>query len=392
MPMHIGIDATCWHNTRGYGRHARALLSALVHLDTENRYTFVMDSPPPMETVPPAAAIRLVSTSTPAAVAASADGHRSARDMWRMSRAMSDSAFDLLLFPTVYSFVPVLSRAKKVVMIHDVIAETYPQLTLPSRTARLFWRAKATLGRWQADAIVTVSDYARQGILKHFKLAPERVFVVGEANDPVFRVLETPQPTPRLDTLGLPTDGRTVIYVGGFSPHKNLHTLVEVFAHLASQKAFADVRLVMVGEYSREVFHSYFGTIKQQVETLGLTDRVVFTGYLTDEDLVILLNLATVLVLPSLMEGFGLPAVEAAACGCPVIATTASPLPTLLGDGGLYVDPARSEDLELALRCVLESEDVRRRMRQAGLLAASQLTWETAAQQMRNLICEVVVR
>ena len=203
--MRIGIDATCWQNTRGYGRHARALLSAMVRLDTANRYIFFLDSRTGTETLPPGAQIRLVRASAPTAVAAAASGHRSVRDMWRMSHAMAAAACDVLLFPTVYSYVPVCSKAKKVVMIHDIIAEQYPRLTLPSHTARLFWKVKVALGRWQADAIVTVSDYARQGILAHFKIAPERVFVVGEASDPIFRVFDTPRPTPYLEALGLTT-------------------------------------------------------------------------------------------------------------------------------------------------------------------------------------------
>jgi glycosyltransferase involved in cell wall biosynthesis len=309
--------------------------------------------------------------------------------MWRMSRAMSSPEFDLLLFPTVYSYVPVFSRAKKVVMIHDVIAEQYPKLTLPNPTARLFWKVKVALGRWQADAIVTVSDYSRQCLVNHFNIVPARVFVVGEASDPIFRVLDDSRPTPRLDSLGMASGARTVAYVGGFSPHKNLQALVTAFAKLAAQKAFSDVRLVMVGEYDREVFHSYFATIRDLVERLGIAERVIFTGYLPDEELVVLLNLATVLVLPSLMEGFGLPAVEAAACGCPVIATIASPLPMLLGDGGLYIDPAQPAELEAALTRVLESESLRQRMRGAGLVAARQLTWDAAAHRMINLIQQV---
>jgi len=177
--------------------------------------------------------------------------------------------------------------------------------------------------------------------------------------------------------------------VGGFSPHKNLEALVAVFAKLASQEAFADVRLVMVGEYDKEVFHSYFGTIKRQVEGLGMADRVIFTGYLPDDELVVLLNLSTVLVLPSLMEGFGLPAIEAAACGCPVIATIASPLRPLLGDGGLYIDPAKREELEAELARVLESGQLRRRMREAGVTAVRGLTWEMAARHLIDLIQKV---
>jgi glycosyltransferase involved in cell wall biosynthesis len=148
----------------------------------------------------------------------------------------------------------------------------------------------------------------------------------------------------------------------------------------------------MVGEHEREVFHSYFGTIKQQAQDRGIANRVIFTGYLPDEELVVLLNLSTVLVLPSLMEGFGLPAIEAAACGCPVIATNASPLPTLLNAGGLYIDPEKNADLETALINVLQSESLRLKMREAGLAAAGRLTWDAAARQMRTLLQRVAAQ
>lgn len=388
--MRIGVDATCWQNGRGYGRHARSLLSSVVRLDTENRYTFFMDSIENAETLPPQAELRSVRSTTPAAIAASSNGHRSYGDMLKMSRAMSAPEFDVLLFPTVYSYVPVLTRAKKIVMIHDVIAETYPGLTLPKLTSRLFWKAKVGLGRWQADAIVTVSDYSRKGIIKHFNLTPGEVFVVGEASDPIFRVIAEPQVTPHLRSLGINASHRLAVYVGGFSPHKNLEPLVAAFSKLASQETFSDIRLIMVGEYEKEVFHSYFETIKGLVGQLSIQDRVIFTGYLPDEELAVLLNLSAVLALPSLMEGFGLPALEAAASGCPVIATTASPLPDLLEGAGVFFDPARHQDLEAALARVLGSECLRKSMREAGIKAASRLSWEAAAQQMIDLIPRVM--
>jgi glycosyltransferase involved in cell wall biosynthesis len=277
-------------------------------------------------------------------------------------------------------------------MIHEIIAETFPDLTVPNKAARLFWNTKVALGRWQADAIVTVSDYSRQGILIHFTMAPERVFVVGEANDQIFRVLDDPQPTARLRSLGLLPGVRSVVYVGGFGPHKNLDALLASFAALAPQREFADVILVMVGEYQKEVFHSSFQTLKQRVQELGVAQRVIFTGYLSDGELVILLNLATVLVLPSLMEGFGLPAVEAAACGCPVIATKSSPLPSLLGDGAIYIDPTDVKDLELKLQQVLTSDELRQRMRRAGIAAAARLTWDAAAHQLIAVLNRVATR
>ena len=388
--MNIGVDATCWQNKRGYGRHARSLLTALIKCDPENRYVLFLDSVDGLETLPQGIEVRLVrSTTAPTAVAASSNGHRSATDMWRMSRAMSAASLDVLLFPTIYSYVPVISRAKKIVIIHDVIAEKYPSLTIPGRRARFFWKTKVALGRWQADAVATVSDYSRQGLVEFFGLDADRVHVVGEASDPVFRRLSDTSLTPRLKALGFNDDQRTIVYVGGFSPHKNLETLVSAFSELALQPKFADVTLVLVGEHKKEVFHSYAGAIKHQIEQLDLARRVIFTGYLPDEELVILLNRAAVSVLPSLIEGFGLPAVEAAACGCPVIATNESPLPSLLGTSSIYFDPNKQEELQDALTRVLDSPTLRSEMSDGGIEAASRLTWEAAALQMANVIRKV---
>lgn len=384
--LHIGVDATCWYNLRGYGRHARALLSAVVALDRRNRYTFFVDKVGGEQPLPDGVEVRAVHASEPTALAASAAGHRSPADMWRMSRALSQAAVDVLLFPTIYSYVPVLSRAKKIVFMHDVIAERFPELTIPNRKARLLWKTKVTLGRIQADAVVTVSEYSRRCIVEHFGIPPDSVFVVGEASDSAFRELPDAAPSPRLAKAGITGQHRYVVYVGGFGPHKNLSRLISAFARISANADNGRVRLVLVGEYKNEVFHSSFAELTDQVTQLGLDERVFFTGYLPDEDVALLHNIADVLVLPSLMEGFGLPAVEAAACGCPVIATTSSPLPELLGDAGIYVDPLDELALENALRRVLSSSALRTQMSGAGVRAASMLTWKSAALQLLGVL------
>lgn len=367
--MHIGVDATCWPNRRGYGRHARCLLTALAEVDRENRYTLVSDVPfnPPggME-------LRLVECSRPAAEAASAEGRRSLPDMIRMSRALSDPSFDLVLFPSVYSFVPVFSRAQKAVFIHDVIAEKLPELTHPSLLPRLLWRAKVALAIRQAGVILTVSEYSRRGIASHFGIPVDSIHVAGEAADPVFRRLPDAPAEP--DPI--------IVYAGGFGPHKNVPMLVEAFLEISAEPEFAAWRLVLVGERRSEVFHTEAGSIHDRIVTRGGEPRIEWTGYLPDEALAALLNRAYVAVLPSRMEGFGLPAVEAAACGCPSIVTAESPLPELLGEGCLPVDPRRPEDLESALRRVLTSGILRSRMAATVRAAAMGLSWQASAQQV----------
>src|SRR5580704_9503263 len=108
--MQIGIDATCWHNRRGYGRHARALLRALVRLDVNSSYVLLLDSNEAAEPTPEECEVRILQSSVPTVQAASARGRRSIRDTWRMSRALSSPEFDVVLFPTIYSYVPAFSR------------------------------------------------------------------------------------------------------------------------------------------------------------------------------------------------------------------------------------------------------------------------------------------
>lgn len=380
--MHVGVDACCWLNRRGYGRHARSLFDAVLKLDTRNRYTFLVDSPEAYDLLPERAGRRLVKTGRTAVQSASFESRRSLADAWRMSRALADPSFDLLVFPTVYTYVPVLSRARKMVVIHDVIPETFPRLTTPHPLSRFWWRLKVLCGIGQCELVLTVSEFSRRGIRRCFGVDADRIRVVGEAADETFRRIPNPAPSERLRALGFDPERRSVVFLGGFSPHKNLPILIAAFAAIARRPGFEDVTLWLVGDTQGDSFLSEVGRLRNLVTSSGLDSRVVFSGFLPDEDLVILLNLASVLVLPSLMEGFGLPAIEAARCGCPVIATSASPIPEILGEGCLIVDPGNQRSLETALDRMLASEGVRARLGAAGWEAAGRLSWENAARQL----------
>jgi glycosyltransferase involved in cell wall biosynthesis len=384
----VGVDATCWHMQRGFGRHARGLLGALLAADGVNRYTFFSDSSEDAPPLPAGSKWRRVRTASSTMGASAAGQGRSVRDLAAMSRALSDPELDLLLFPTAYSFVPVFSRARKVVLFHDVTAELYPDLALGAGGARLLWRLKVALARWQAHAVATVSEHSRAGLARQFGISADSIEVLGECPEPVFRPLLSPHLTPRLLSAGLVEGRRFIVYVGGFAPLKNLPRLLSVFAEMASR--YGDVDLVMVGEDKQEAFHWDAQDLRRQAREAGLEDRVKFTGYLPDDDLVELLNLAVMLVLPSYNEGFGLTAVEAAACACPVVATTASPLPQILGEGGIFVDPHESPQIRGAMERLLDDSELRDRMSAAALAAASGLSWSGPARQLLALMGRVV--
>ena len=381
--MRIGVDATCWSNRRGYGRFARDLLTALLKLDTPHRFTLFVDAQTAARgDFPTDCEIVIAPTSEAPTQAASATGHRTLSDTFKMSRAVRQRPPDILLFPSVYTYFPVTTRTKMILGVHDVIAEDHPRLVFPQWRNRFLWRLKSRLARLQAHAVMTVSDFAKRGITRHFRLEPATVFVVEEAPDPVFR----PLPDDALDRELLAAQGvregdRFIVYLGGVNPHKNLAALVRVLGSLRQEPSFSDVSALIVGDTEGDVFTPGHPTLKRTVEELGLSRAVRFTGFLPDEAVVSILCAAKALVLPSLAEGFGLPAVEAAACGTPVVATVNSPLPDLLAGGGFFVDPNDEGAMADALRLLLSDEGRRRALGAAARDRAVKLTWERSARQ-----------
>ena len=388
--MRIGVDATCWSNRRGYGRFARALLTAVVERDRSREYIFFVDEEACAFPLPAGVEVVRVAADVPTVKAAAANGRRALKDVWAMSRALSRRTLDVVFFPSVYSYVPVTSGVTKLVTIHDVIPEMFPELVFPTWQSKLFWRAKVKLGGAQARLVLTVSEYSRRRLVEELKIAPARLRVVNEAADTAFRRLERPDGAALFARLGLPQKARVLAYVGGFSPHKNLSLLLDVYRELQADERFADLCVVLVGDYEGDVFYSCYRQLAEQVRGAGLEGRVIFTGYMKDDELVELLNLCEALALPSFCEGFGLPAVEAAACGAPVVVTTESPLAELLGEGAAAVEPGDRAGWRRALAEVLGDPGRQERMRAAGMAAAGRLSWKNSAAQLLDIFDEVL--
>ncbi len=322
--LRIGIDGTCLGSGRGYGRFLRELLPPLLRRDAHDYRLFVDDATASGMALPDMPIHRLA-TSESQAAAASARGNRSPLDLWRMGRGVAALDLDVFYFPSVYSYFPIPSRALPVaVAIHDTIPERHGRIIFPDRRTRWLWSLKSRLARWQARSIVTVSEYARDQIARELHIPADRIFVTPEAPSAHFSVPDDDAPLRGwLRERGLPTEAPYLLYVGGFNPHKNVVGLVRALGRLALP---AELRLVLVGDAEGDVFHGNVGEIRREISLAGLTERVHWAGFVPDEALRHLYAGALALVLPSLEEGFGLPAVEAAACGTPCVATRESPL------------------------------------------------------------------
>lgn len=381
--MRIGVDACCWSNRRGFGRFTRELLKALVAVDQENEYFFFVDeaTASSADGFPAGADLVKVPTHVSPTRAASASGNRSVRDLMAMTRAVMGIDVDVFFFPAVYTYFPVLNRGVKVIVtLHDLVAELLPDLAFPNRMRALFWKLKERLAARRADLILTVSEFSRREILRHFGLPEPRVRSIREAPVQTFRVLPGGAEMARiLERYRVEAGSRFILYVGGISPHKNLSALVDVFHRLAGKPAHSDVMLVLVGDIEQDSFHTDYSVVRDRVDRLGLGNKVIFTGFVEDRDLVFLYNAATVLVLPSFLEGFGLPAVEAMACGTPVAAAATGSLPEVVGGAGCLFDPYSRHEMQAALETLLSDEEKREEMGLLALKKAQEYSWESAA-------------
>jgi glycosyltransferase involved in cell wall biosynthesis len=244
---------------------------------------------------------------------------------------------------------------------------------------RVFWWMKVRLALIQANVVLTVSDYAAAQISEHLGIPSDRIRVTLEGVSAAYRPSDSDAEIHGAAArVGVPHAARWLIYVGGFGPHKHLDVLVRAHAQVSSRRAEPLVLLLAGSE--DDGFHQDVEGIRRTIRECGTEDLVRWVGYLPDEELRHLHTGALALVLVSASEGFGLPAVEAARCGCPVIVTTASPLPGVLDGGGLFVEPGSVSALVAALDRLLADEEARRAMGRRALERASALSWSRSAQ------------
>ena len=258
-----------------------------------------------------------------------------------------------------------LRRNPYIVTVHDLIRFFFG-FDHETLTERL-WLRLDTWGIRRASHLIVPSHHTKGDLISYLKIPEDRISVIYNGLDHnVFK----------------PVSAQTgyepyILYVGSERPRKNLGRLLEAFALL--KKEFPELKLVKVGSRGRS--ERYRRNTLSRAISLGIAEDVVFVDHVSDEELAGYYSAAALLVYPSLYEGFGLPPLEAMACGCPVVASNTSSLPEVIGDAGIMVDPCDVPALAQAMRRVLSDSRLRGELVEKGLKRAQRFSWDRAAEQ-----------
>ncbi|MEM2592743.1 MAG: glycosyltransferase family 1 protein [Thermofilaceae archaeon] len=364
MRVCLDLSPTVHHHA-GLGRYAYELLLALAKIDRENTYSIFYNNPRRAQIDP---ALRGFPHYTTAL----------SYKPWRFSALLAhfvglsqDGLLpDVDVFHATDHLLPHFSRILTVFTLHDLIFLFHPETHKPLNR----WFLTLMMPRFlrAADAVIAVSECTKRDAVRAYGIPEEKITVIYEGVSPRFRPADPEAVQAVRAKYGLPE--HFILYVGTIEPRKNLVALLEAYAAILTRNTQHAIRLVIVGKKGW-LYEGFFRRLRE----LGLEERVHFTGYVPDEDLPALYSAADLFVFPSLYEGFGLPVLEAMACGVPVVCSNTSSLPEVAGDAALLVNPTDVQALAAAIERALTDEALRASLRARGMERARRFTWEETA-------------
>jgi glycosyltransferase involved in cell wall biosynthesis len=366
--MHIAINAHLLAHTRSFRRagvsnYAEALLTHLGEIDRHNRYTVYttrgLDNSglklPPNFRVRPS----LFPTINPRV-----------RIPWEQLYApalLGVNGADV--FHGVLNVAPLFCPIPSLITIHDLAFLSLPQTFRRVNRAYLTWATRVSARR--AARILAVSEATKSEIVRLLGVPPEKIVVTYDACDVRFGPPEPARLAAFRMRAGLPE--QFILFLGTLEPRKNLPTLLEAYAQIAGSTEAP----LIIGGGKGWLYDEIFA----KAAALNLRDRIRFVGYIDTADQALWYAAATVFAFPSLYEGFGMPLLEAMACGTPVVTSDRSSMPEVVGDAAITVDPTDPDALGAALLRLLRDHDLRADMRERGLRQARRFSWRETAER-----------
>ncbi len=367
--MRIGIDARFYSSSfTGIGRYVYELIENLLLLDAKNEYVIFLNSPEFENFHPSRKGVTKIKADAP---------HYSWAEQWRFWRLLERADLDLMHF--THFNAPVLYRKPSIVTIHDLTLSLYPGKKMAAPWHRFAYNFTIHSVVRRAKNIIAVSEHTKRDLVRLMHTDPQKIAVIHEGENPQFHSITDRKLVEEFRAK----NGLTkpyLLYTGVWRSHKNLVNLIRAFAILKHQFHF-DGMLVITGKED-----PWYPEVKETVRQEKLEGEVRFTGLVPDEDLVLLYNGAALYVLPSLYEGFGLPALEAFACGLPVCAANASSLPEICGkDNAVFFNPENPHDIAEKVASVYNDEEKMATLRQRGFARIKDFSWEKMARETLTL-------
>lgn len=367
--MRIGVDTRLmYYQPAGISRYTWHLLQALAELDTDDEFVIFQHSKhrTPLFQQPN---FRRATLFAPV-------HHRLEQPML----ALELLRFRLDLLHSTDFIPPLYSPVKSVITVHDLAFLHYPHF-LTTVSAEYYGQIDKAVAH--AAHIIVPSDFTRQDLIAQLGAAADKVTTIHEAANPMFKPLPLDATRREVGTrYGLPD--RFILCVGTIEPRKNIDGLLHAFAHLRDKYAPGDVVLALAGSKGW-LYDETLDLVKQ----LNLAPWVKFLGRVPDEELHKLYVAARCHIHPAHYEGFGLPPLEAMACGTPTIVSNISSLPEVVGDAALLVDPRDPEEMAVAMQRLLRDDDLHAELREKGLQRARVFSWERAARRTLDVYRKV---
>jgi len=288
----------------------------------------------------------------------------------------------LSLFHSQY-VLPVHLPCRSVLTIHDILFESHPEFFPPFH--RWLLKRFIPFSARRATMVISVSEFTKKELVKYYRVPEEKIAVIYEGASAAYAPVEN-KDLIAATLRRYKIHKKYILFVGRIEPRKNLTGILEGF-DFVKKRGHTDVCLVIVGQQDK-IFQE--STLSEAVRRMGLSSDVLFTGGVSEKDLAILYNGALVLAYPAFAEGFGLPVLEAMACGTPVITSNTTSLPEVVGDAAVLINPQDHGEIARSLEQVLADEALRRALSAKGLKRSETFTWEKAAQQTVQVYAKVL--
>jgi glycosyltransferase involved in cell wall biosynthesis len=371
--MRIAIDARMGHMHVGMGVYVGGLISHLGEIDKANEYFIIVNKGRNADFVPRQENFIKWVTSI------SYENHLT-RDLWEqgyLPLKLHRHKIDIYHGPNYV--LPIFTKAGTVLTAYDMISFATPEWYKPISRFRVQKLLK--LSAKKANKTIAGSENSKRDIIKILRVPEEKIKVVYIGINDIYRPINDKH---KLDSVKTRYDiaDRFILHVGSLNPRKNIPRLIDAYSRLPA-KIMEEYQLVIAGKRSWRA-DEIFAKAKQ----FGPEERIAFTGFVAEDDLPLLMNAADLLAFPSLYEGFGIPPLEAMACGTPVIASNTSSIPEIVGDAALLFDPYNVEEMAAAMYRALTDEQLRYELRYKGFERINHFSWEKAARETLALYGE----